>query len=359
MLRTSDNYTRHLLAAADAVCLDGSPGAYYFRPGAETRKFYVHYEGGGWCTDLHECAGRATELLGSSKAYPASMVPYQDRGYFNVSVGYFSTDPKINPMMYNWSSVFLRYCDGTSFTGARLETSGGLHFRGSAIRDAQLDALRATHGLADATDVVVGGASAGGLSAYLHADRWRAALASTRVTALPDSGFFLETDSTGASGANGLTPGKFASSMGAMVAMANATAGLPAACVGALGGEAWRCVFAQEAARHLATPTFALQSAYDSWQLTNEMAPNASADAAAVNAYGARVRAALGDTLLASARHGAFLESCEHHCFAWGNIAIDGDVQAAAFAAWYAGARRVWNQSDAYPCAACCHGGGR
>ena len=28
-----------------AVCLDGSPGAFYFRPGTETNKFLIFYEG--------------------------------------------------------------------------------------------------------------------------------------------------------------------------------------------------------------------------------------------------------------------------------------------------------------------------
>lgn len=102
---------------------------------------------------------------------------------------------------------------------------------------------------------------------------------------MADSGFFLETDSghlagrvgggavqpggvaSRSSNNSGLVPGAYASGMRAMVAMSNATAGLSRACVTAAGaevggaGEAWRCVFAQEAALHLATPTFALQSA--------------------------------------------------------------------------------------------------
>ena len=73
--------------------------------------------GGGWCTTLVECLDRAKTVLGSSKTYPDVMVPYQDRGYFNTSVAYFSADPVVNPTMFNWNSVFLRYCDGASFAG--------------------------------------------------------------------------------------------------------------------------------------------------------------------------------------------------------------------------------------------------
>ena len=35
------------------------------------------------------------------------------------------------------------------------------------------------------------------------------------------------------------------------------------------GSEAWRCFMAEYTAPHITTPTFALQSAYDAWQLPN------------------------------------------------------------------------------------------
>lgn len=31
-----------------AVCLDGSPAAFYLRPEVETQKFFIFQEGGGW-----------------------------------------------------------------------------------------------------------------------------------------------------------------------------------------------------------------------------------------------------------------------------------------------------------------------
>ena len=117
------------------------------------------------------------------------------------------------------------------------------------------------------------------------------------------------------------------------------------------------------------TPIFALQSAFDSWQVANEMASGQNTSNASVNAYGEIVRRRLRGTLLAAPRHGAFIDSCSHHCFAWGHISIRGSVQAKAHSLWYynqstAGARhgalqyRVWEQADAFPCEACCRGGG-
>ena len=235
-----------------------------------------------------------------------------------------------------------------------------LYFRGGAILQAVVAQLIARHQLDAATDVVVGGASAGGLSAYLHADKFTAALPSaTRVTSLPDSGFFLQigmnhtsphaSASSGGSGNekststsikhrstplttintntavatnpgtvatvataaaaaaatitvgsssnnnSGLIPGEYAACMKAMTIMANSTAALNPACVAVHG---WKCIFAQVAALYLTTPTFALQSAYDSWQLENEMqVGNASSNIAAANAYGKLLRRAMYEAL--------------------------------------------------------------
>ena len=377
------NFTKTVLGTHGAVCLDGSPGAYYFRAGSGTgtRKWYVHFEGGGWCTTPRECASRAMTMLGSSTGYPQTMVPYQDRGYMNSSTiqnTYFSTDRMINPQMYNWNSVFLRYCDGTSFSGANITATrygnSTLHFRGSAVQDAIIAHLQKNRALASATDLVVGGASAGGLAVYLHADRWRREAGgaaqpagSMRVTAMADSGFFLRADDAlkGVAGGGfnaGLSPGSYESDMRAMVEMANSSGGLNRACVAAKGKHAADCVFAQVSALFLQTPTFALQSAYDSWQISNIMAPKAASsklNASLVNAFGNRLRKQLHATLLKETRHGAFIDACEHHCFDWGNFKEHGDNQAAAFAAWYKagrGARRVWEEPDAFPCTACCNG---
>jgi len=239
------------------------------------------------------------------------------------------------------------------------------------VQDAIIAHLLKNRALASATDLVVGGASAGGLAVYLHADRWRREAGgaaqpagSMRVTAMADSGFFLQADDAFTVVADGgfnvgLSPGSYESDMRALVEMANSSGGLNRACVAAKGKHAADCVFAQVSALFLRTPTFALQSAYDSWQLSNIMAPKASTNASRVNAFGNRLRKQLHSTLLKETRHGAFVDACEHHCFDWGRFREHGDNQAAAFAAWYeakSGARRVWEEPDAFPCTACCDG---
>lgn len=88
-------------AKTGAVCLDGSPAAYYIRPGSGSgaSKWYIHHQGGGWCESLDDCLSRSKGQLGSSKSYPPT---------FSQDSGYFSVDPTVNPQMYNWNSVFMR-----------------------------------------------------------------------------------------------------------------------------------------------------------------------------------------------------------------------------------------------------------
>ena len=120
----------------EALCLDGTPAGYYWRPGSGdgATKWYIHHEGGGWCqmeTPLQNwpndnCLDRANNSnptawlarLGTLTADPPSQV---------WDVAYSSApDPAINPLMHNWNSVYLRYCDGGTFTGDSTTTANGV-----------------------------------------------------------------------------------------------------------------------------------------------------------------------------------------------------------------------------------------
>jgi hypothetical protein len=221
-----------------------------------------------------------------------------------------------------------------------------IFYRGHRILLAVQAHLLAT-ALAGASEVVLAGCSAGGLSTYLHADEWRAALPrAVRVTALADSGFFPNYNHTPGGGYGAL--------MRQVAAGMNAT--LAPACLAANAGDPYACIFAEVAAASLATPTFALQGKYDSWQLAGDVCLPAN-DTAGVNAWGALVSARLRASLLAAPQHGAFLDSCLHHCGGFDAFRVDGFTQATAHAAWYAGqARALYNQTEGYPCAACCSG---
>jgi hypothetical protein len=90
-------------AAADAgaVCLDGTPAGLYTSPGAEQHKVLIFQEGGGWCGPGQNCLQRAATPLGSSSTYAPNMT---------FSGGYLADDAAENPLMHNWTKVYLKYC---------------------------------------------------------------------------------------------------------------------------------------------------------------------------------------------------------------------------------------------------------
>ena len=92
------------------MCLDGSPPAYYLRPGFSTGvdKWIIHLKGGGSCLDLEECYERAKTDRGSSSPefWPNTLE-------FN---GLLSDNETVNTGFYNWNLVYVIYCDGASFS---------------------------------------------------------------------------------------------------------------------------------------------------------------------------------------------------------------------------------------------------
>jgi hypothetical protein len=144
--------------------------------------------------DEYSCAGRANGLIGSSSQLEAVQPTFGYKGG-----GPIGGDPASNPDFSHFNRVILWYCDGGSFTGDRDEpvdfNGTKLWYRGKRNLDAMLRYLRRDHKLGAATEVLLSGGSAGGLSAYIHADYIRSTFASSvKFRASPVSGFFLMHD---------------------------------------------------------------------------------------------------------------------------------------------------------------------
>ncbi|KAH0679315.1 hypothetical protein KY284_020400 [Solanum tuberosum] len=92
-----------------AVCLDGSPPAYYFDKGFDTglSNWIIFLDGGGWCESISDCKNRSITEKGSSKNM-------KNQSQF---AGILHNTPQQNPDFYNWNRVWVNYCDGSSFTG--------------------------------------------------------------------------------------------------------------------------------------------------------------------------------------------------------------------------------------------------
>ena len=355
-----------------ARCLDGTPAVYYFRKGVGSgaNKWYIHHQGGGWCESWDDCLGRSKGGLGSSHGYPPSM---------SMVNGYFDARPSINPMMYNWNMVLMRYCDGGSFSGNNetVATYNGtkLYYRGKRIREAVFDSLKTEHNIGKATDAVISGCSAGGLATFLHTDQWCDSLqkdAKVKCVGMPDSGFFLDyQDPRYAGGGLRNTPGgTYHSGLKWVFTTMNASAGVNQDCVKAHATgpphdpdtPSYLCMFAEHTSPFTHTPLFPLQSEYDSWQTGHVLYyPNTAKDVQVLgNNLTKRITA---DLFGPHPQSGAFLDSCWHHCGAWDQIRIDGELVSTAFAKWYDGlgpageakpSKRIWKQGKPYMCDACC-----
>lgn len=180
-----------------ALCNDGSPGAYFLRPGfgPGARRLLLYLEGGGHCGAAAECAARfrgRRDLMSSEPLVDGAVIPRMGEGFKSI-------DPTENPDFYDATFVQVHYCSSDLWTGdvaavagAPLDQMTRWHFRGRAIVDAVLSEL-ATRGLAEATEVLFVGSSAGGVGVINLADDLRARLpSSTRMLVAADAGFIIE-----------------------------------------------------------------------------------------------------------------------------------------------------------------------
>eukprot|EP00039_Didymoeca_costata_P014968 m.247611 g.247611 ORF g.247611 m.247611 type:complete len:388 (-) comp16128_c0_seq10:43-1206(-) len=144
-------------------CLDGSHSGMYFRSATSsnaTEKWMFVLEGGGLCTGKDDCTSRSHTHLGSSKYFDSE---------FNLdSVSLTCTDPR-NPF-HDWNMVYVPYCDGSMWSGARTTASNdtyGLYFSGHNTIESMLVYLSANHNLnASGNFIVFSGGSAGGIGVF-------------------------------------------------------------------------------------------------------------------------------------------------------------------------------------------------
>lgn len=254
-LPSSDEWQKVMLpTSGGGMCLDGSPGGFYFRPNPASKSWVVFHQGGGWCSSPDNCAQRATTTLGSSVNWPAT---YEDN-YEGSAL--FATPP-----FSDMNLVYAAYCDGSSWTGNMDVPYNGtawngttLHYRGRPLLDTLLHELFNTHGMSEAETVVYSGCSAGGLTTYLHADyvaeRVRALSPNASVVAVADAMFSLEHNAFDGQPL-------FQPRMQWGFTTWNSSASINADCLAHYGeSEGWQCMLGENAARFVQTPTMIINS---------------------------------------------------------------------------------------------------
>ena len=187
-------FTLHLHSVySGARCLDGSPAALYVSPG-DNSNVVIFFEGGGACGGLNisatieSCYERSMTKLGSSKEYAPTI---------NSQGGILSMSNTTNPHFWNWTKVFVPYCDGSFHQGSRREgvnyKNTTLYFRGSNNTLEHFKYLNLTIGLFSANKIIVGGNSAGGMAAFLWTNYVYDHSVTKNVYSVPDSGLFINT----------------------------------------------------------------------------------------------------------------------------------------------------------------------
>eukprot|EP00930_Biecheleria_cincta_P023856 TRINITY_DN17153_c0_g1_i2.p1 TRINITY_DN17153_c0_g1~~TRINITY_DN17153_c0_g1_i2.p1 ORF type:complete len:399 (-),score=37.83 TRINITY_DN17153_c0_g1_i2:326-1522(-) len=336
-------------AKRGAVCLDGSASGYYLQDGTGSgkNKWLVHFQGGGWCTSLEDCVERSRGELGSSKSYASDKEFVLDR-FDGGAHGLFSNDSTVNPDFHNWNKVFARYCDGGSRAGnvpgpVKVGNST-IFFRGGLILDALLDDLL-RRGLSEASDAIVGGCSAGGLTVWLHLDYIRSRIPdSVRVVGVPQCGYFMDLPEY--DGKPSYTP-KYRAVYELMGVNTSRT--MNQECKERHNEDQWRCFMAQYAMPFVKTPFFAVNSFYDSWQWSYILDVPSSCNARNFANCTSQERGAayaLRDSMLSNLstvpKHsGYFAYSCLQHCgylnhdALWSRLTSQGKSLRSAFHDWY------------------------
>ncbi|KAJ1286599.1 hypothetical protein BS78_03G364900 [Paspalum vaginatum] len=348
-----------------AVCLDGSPAGYHLRRGfgSGAHSWLIYLQGGGWCNTVKSCSDRKTTEFGSSKFMRA--VEF---------TGILSNHHLENPDFYDWNIVVIRYCDGASFAGdAEGEDLDGtkLFFRGLRIWEAVVDELMAK-GMDNAKQALLTGCSAGSLAALLHCDNFRGRFPQeVSVKCLSDAGFFIdEKDLSGKRSIRSLING--------VVHLQNVREVLPTKCL--QKKDPTECFFPAELIKSISTPTFILNSDYDSWQIRNILAPNGSYPGQEWTSCKANIRNCsstqidilhgfkkklVSELKVAEENKdwGLFIDSCFTHCQTPFNISWYSQISprlgnksiAEAVGDWYFGRRQDVKQIDCkYPCNPTC-----
>eukprot|EP00035_Acanthoeca_spectabilis_P032346 m.18374 g.18374 ORF g.18374 m.18374 type:complete len:573 (+) comp5309_c0_seq2:589-2307(+) len=318
------------------ACLDGSPYGVYFRPSpTRSSAWTVFLQGGGWCYDESDCLSRSHTVLGSSKEWPATS-----------GCNCLNLKPE-GALDDSCNCLFLPYGDGASFSGFRPNpwpvpnSNATLTFRGIKNLDAALDWAFSHTDLAEATDFVLSGGSAGGLSTFLHADRVatrmragapKLANGPNKIRAAPFTGFFLDHADFAHDAKN------YTGRMEYVYAMQNMSFGsdgaLAAACEAAHPETPGLCFMSPHMASTITTPFFMFNSRFDAWQLSNinQAGWATPAEKAAVIQYGSDFLEQW--SAVVRPPNGAMITTCICHACNWTDYVLAGKSSFGHYADW-------------------------
>ncbi|KAK4488227.1 hypothetical protein RD792_003973 [Penstemon davidsonii] len=248
-----------------AVCLNGSPPAYHHAVGfgEGVDNWMVYLEGGGWCMSSESCYSKI-KIEGSAGC--GNSYTFKNLTTFG---GIMSQSQTINPDFYNWNIVFVRYCDGSSYSGDVEEIiqvkDTKIHRRGARLFKAVMEDLLAK-GMNKAKNAILAGTSAGGLGTILHCDGFRATIPNAaRLKCVADAALFVHGEDL--PGAADKRERPFAT----IVAFHGIDKFLPRSCTSKM--DPGLCIFPENLLGDIETPIFLVNSAFDSFQILHNLEP--------------------------------------------------------------------------------------
>ena len=170
-----------------AVCNDGTSAIYYLER-TNSRKWVIFIESGGSCFDYKSCVSRKTAepYLFGTGLYPSTV---HGEDILSASKG--------KNFLHQCNKVLIPYCSSDLWLGNNtisLRNGAGdkleISFRGRAIFQTIVNELADNYGMQNASEVWLGGSSAGGIGAVNHVQYIRRTL-QARVYVLTDSAWFL------------------------------------------------------------------------------------------------------------------------------------------------------------------------
>lgn len=321
----------------NAVCSDGSPGAFHMRlgSGANADRWVFWFKGGGYCYEEEACRRRATDRETVSSVGLPEM---RSEG------GILSDDPAENPDFHDWTHVRMSYCSSDRWAGQRMDSAfEGLfsgdptrpfYFRGRFIVDAILATLSERRAgmpsLSDATDVILTGSSGGAHGLRSNLDRVAELLGrnGTSVRGLNDAGIDGYLEASVKATEDEILRGAYP----VWQSFADAS------CRTVHTSEPWRCLDPNLLLTegHFETPIFYVTDQLDPTRLFGTLGYDRG-DTAAIEAFGRGLR-----ERLAMHATGAFAPRAGDHVIVTtgrfggpGATRIEGRSLAEAFGDWY------------------------
>lgn len=342
-----------------AVCIDGTPGGFYFVPGnaGPSNNFILFMDGGGVCETPSDCYGRSLTTLGSSKDWPRVAENAGTGDGFLSNSSHFAS----------WNKAVVQYCDGGRYSSNAVNpivyNNTKLYFRGVSIMTAVVAELTANYGMNKAERVILSGCSAGGEGTYYLLDYIRSIIPTTvDVRGMADAGWFLDTNSVYG------TPSSYTAELPGAFLMWNSS-NLPIfqkCMVNFDAADQWKCLFAANLYANMEVPIFILQSQIDTMQLgalylfpcDNDFPSCNSTEIKWLQEWTAQFQQSIAPAIK-NPRDGIFMDECPTHCQSYTNwmfTEIDSVTPEQAFYAWYFnGTAAKYYDTCTYPCNSSCN----